>query len=567
MKKVLLLIAAVMLIGIANAGTPVTSNITTSAHWTQAGSPYTLVGVIYVEAGATLRIDPGVVVATYEADDGSLAVCRGAKLFVEGTQDEPVIFTSAEDVATWTGSVVTRGGAMISDGFGGTIDAVTSIDTMGDPKTGVWREACNEWGSIAIMGKALTSGSHYGGLAQTYQDGYGAPIVTNSKLPDGLTKKQMEGLDADLAGDPKVLYGGSDDNDDSGSISYLSIRYAGKQGSDINKELNGLSLGGVGRGTDIHHVEITNNIDDGIEIWGGTVELEYVNIWNVGDDSFDLDQGWRGKASHGLIVQGYSVNASQGSGVGDNAFEHDGAEDSDAQPVTTALISNFTVVGQPVDGDHGTAWRDNARIQYRNCIWMDLGEDLVKLDNVDGDGAQGYGYNGTLSWADTWTTAAGTHSTVNAISPVPPVGSFNHPDTLYTAQDTSGKLAQITNSVFYNNLKSSAYTTATAVGVFDAANNNTTSTVSPIQGLTRGAAVTRGGKIMVPVTSINPCAAGDALTKGAGAFTGCYNWLAGWTAADAYGMTDTSNNDLADFDCDGSVNLTDLSALSADWLM
>jgi hypothetical protein len=545
------------MIGIVNAGTSVTSNITTSAHWTKSGSPYHLVGVIYVEPGATLRIDAGVVVATFVDDDGSLAICRGAKLFVEGTQDEPVIFTSAEDVATWTGSVVTTGGT------GGTVD---SIVTMGDPKTGVWREACNEWGSIAIMGEALISGSHYKGAVQTYQDGYSAPIVTNSKLPDGLTKKQMEGLDADAAGDPKVLYGGADDNDDSGSIHYLSIRYGGKQGSDLNKELNGLSLGGIGRGTCIDHVDIMNNIDDGIEIWGGTVELDYINIWNVGDDSFDLDEGWRGKASHGLIVQGYSIDASQGSGVGDNCLEHDGAEDSDAQPVTTAAISNFTVVGQPVGGDGGTTWRDNCRIQYSNCIWMELGEELVRFDNVDGDGAQGYGYNGTLSWANTWTTAAGTHSTVNAISPVPPVGDFNHPDTLYTAQDTSGKLAEITNSVFYNNAVDGD-DQATAVGVYAPANNNTTSGSMPIQGLTRGTAVTRGGKVMVPVTSINPCAAGDALTQGAGAFTGCYNWLAGWTAADAYGMTDTSNNDLADIDCDGQVNLTDLSQLSADWLM
>jgi hypothetical protein len=79
-----------------------------------------------------------------------------------------------------------------------------------------------------------------------------------------------------------------------------------------------------------------NNVDDGIEIWGGTVNLKYFSIWNIGDDSFDVDQGWRGKAQFGLIVQGYSLDANQGSGVGDNVFETDGAEDSDAQPVTTA---------------------------------------------------------------------------------------------------------------------------------------------------------------------------------------------------------------------------------------
>lgn len=555
MKKLMLLITMICMVlaGAANAGTVVNNNLTSSAHWTQAGAPYHLVGVIYVEPGATLTIDAGVVVASFVDDDGSLAVCRGAKLYIDGTAEEPVIFTSAEDVATWTGSTVTTGGS------NGTVD---SIITMGDSKTGVWREACNEWGSIAIMGEALISGSHYKGASQSYQDGYSASSVTNSKLPDGLAKKQMEGLSGDATGDPKVLYGGADDNDNSGSISFLSVRYGGKLGSNPNKELNGLSLGGVGRATNIDHVEVMNNIDDGIEIWGGTVELDYINIWNVGDDSFDLDEGWRGKARHGLIVQGYSIDANQGSGVGDNCIEHDGAEDSDAQPVTTATISNFTILGQPAGGDGGTTWRDNCRIQYSNCIWMELGEELVRLDNIDGDGAQGYGYNGTLSWADTWATFAATHSLVNAISPVPAVGAFNHPDTLYTAQDTSGMLAEIKNSVFYHNAVDPD-DQATAVGVYDVSNNNVVAVDSPIQFHDRGAPVERGGKTMVPVISINPCAA-EGVT--AGAF-GSVNWLASWTAVDAYGMTDTSQNaSNGDMNIDGQVDLMDFMILSDSWL-
>ena len=80
----------------------------------------------------------------------------------------------------------------------------------------------------------------------------------------------------------------------------------------LGNELNGLSLGAIGRETDIEYVEIMNNVDDGIEIWGGAVNLKYFSVWNVGDDSFDVDQGWRGKAQFGLIVQGYSLDASQG---------------------------------------------------------------------------------------------------------------------------------------------------------------------------------------------------------------------------------------------------------------
>jgi hypothetical protein len=427
------------------------------------------------------------------------------------------------------------------------------------------------------MGDALISASHYGGN----------PVGSNTKTPTGLNEKQMEGLTADFVGDTKVMYGGDNDNDDSGSISYLSLRYGGKV-IGLANELNGLSLGGIGRETDINHVEIMNNVDDGIEIWGGTVCLKYVNIWNIGDDSFDVDEGWRGKAQFGLIVQGYSTDASQGSGVGDNCFEVDGAEDSDAQPVTTASIYNFTVVGQPVAGDGATTWRDNARVQYRNCVFMNIGEELVRFDGDDGDGASGYGYNGTLSWADTWTTDYDYSTTVampNAGSWTP--GAFNDPSVMYQTQ-IDGKLAEISDSVFFANA-SDGGDQATAVGVYNASNNNVTPAYDPmnptvnmpIQAITRGTPVSKGGKTMVPVTFINPCAANDAVTsvntapkdgffvpaQFRGGFSADYNWLAGWTAVAAYGMTDVSMNTVsADLNSNGIVDVEDLAAFCGQWL-
>jgi len=513
-KIVLIALIGMVVSGIAGAKEVlVSNNISTSTTWT-ADNVYNLQKQIYVLPGATLTIEPGTLIQSTTGLGGSLAVCRGAKIYANGTEDAPIIMTSTSD------------------------DLVS------------WHEGCNEWGNLTIMGDALISASHY----------KGEPVGDNTKQPTGLNEKQMEGLVADTEGDPKVMYGGNNDNDDSGSISYLSIRYGGKV-IGLANELNGLSLGGIGSETDIHHIEIMNNVDDGIEIWGGTVNLSYVNIWNIGDDSFDIDEGWRGKAQFGLIVQGYSIDASQGSGVGDNCFETDGAEDSDAQPVTTAAIYNFTVVGQPLDGDGGTAWRDNARVQYRNCIFMDLGEKLVRADGDDGDGANGYGYNGTLSWEDTWTTPAGTHSQVNAGQWT--AGSFNDPEVMYQVQK-DGMLAEITDSVFFRNLHADAYTEADARGVRNEANNNVTAEFSvdapddnmPIQSLTRDSLETKGGKNMLRVLHINPCADNDAiLSVGSapydgfltpapfrGGFSHNYNWLEGWTAVDAYGMTDTSMN-------------------------
>lgn len=592
MKKAALSILLMAVAGTASAiGTIISGDITGNDHWTTAGMPYSLSGAVYVRPGGSLTIDPGVVVATYKVGpgqrEGTLIICRGADLFVNGTQEEPVIFTSAEDVATWTGSVVVTN--LDGDPY------VDEITTLGDPKTGTWRPACLEWGSIAILGEGYISRSHYKNSASTWdEDTDGDPNTpgvtthTNSKCPNAMNKAKMEGTTLDYPGDTRVLYGGSNDDDDSGSIQYLSIRYGGKVIIDTD-ELNGLSLGGIGRSTDISYVEIMNNVDDGIEVWGGTVNLDHISIWNIGDDSLDCDEGWRGSAQKGLIVQGYSQSASQGSGVGDNCFEMDGAEDADAQPVTTAHISQFTVVGQPgtednPGGDYGTAWRDNARVQFDRCIWLDLDDQLVGFDCQDTDGADGYdGDNndatkltsntpadGTMNWDQHWTTS---YNTWKAGVYADPRGcGINFADIYeqWMGTDPDAMLCQITNSVILNDASMNPncfneYNRLDGLGAN--LTGNVQATLLPIVQLDRAPVVTVAAAYdMAPVTFINPLPANDALTLGAGGFQGC-NWLADWTAAYAFGMTDAAalpgNTDI---DCDGEVNLNDLSALSASWL-
>jgi hypothetical protein len=262
------LLLAISMLGAVHAQVAVTSNITTSTTWT-ADNVYSLQQQIYVTNGASLTIEAGTVIASAAGVNGSLAVTRVAQIVVQGTVDRPVIMTSAADVNTW--AILPGGGR--------------------NPKTGTWRAAANEWGNLTLMGRGYISEDATAGNVPT-------PNINNVAVMEGLT-----------SGAGTDLYGGANDDDDSGSISYLSIRYGGLV-AGLNVELNGLALGGIGRATDIHHVEIMNNVDDGIEIWGGTVNLKYFSIWNVGDDSFDVDQGWRGKAQFGLIVQGYSLLAS-----------------------------------------------------------------------------------------------------------------------------------------------------------------------------------------------------------------------------------------------------------------
>ena len=507
----------------------VSSDITTSTTWT-SGNVYNLQGSRYVTNGATLTIQAGTIIASDTG--GSLAITRDARLSCIGTAENPIIFTSTVDYATWN---------------------------AGSPR-GAWRAAANEWGNVTIMGNAYIS--KYGNGA----------VSTNVATPNAANYANMEGLVASGAGDTRTFYGGGNDQDNSGALRFVSLRYGGKV-VGLGNELNGLSLGGVGRDTIIDHVDIMNNVDDGIEIWGGTVDLKYFSIWDIGDDSFDVDQGWRGKAQFGLIVSGYCIpGAASGSGFPDSAVEMDGAEKSDAQPVTTTAFYNMTLIGQPLSGKAATKFRDNARAQFNNSIFMDTGKEVVKNDNTDGEatgGQTGYGYNGTLTFADTWTTAYNVYSTVNP---------FASPASAYTAQ-SSGKLIQYTDSVFFNNTNSAAYTEAAARGVFAAANNNVLAAAgsSPIASITRGASVVSGAVTVQPVTFLDPLARNDAVSSvGAapaggfftvanyrGAFNGTENWLCGWTAASQYGYT-TSNCGVAcpaDLNGDHNVGGSDLGAL------
>ena len=492
---------------LTNAEVKVCDDIATSTTWSK-NNTYNLQGQIYVLPGATLTIEAGTVVASDLG--GSIAVAKGAQIIANGTQEDPIIFTSKADVATWTPDA--------------------THPTGGDPKTGSWREAANEWGNLTIMGNGYV----------------GSCLTGNSASPNANNRSDMEGLIQNPSNPGLTQFGGGNDADDSGSLEYVSIRYGGKVVA-LNNELNGLSLGGIGSATDINHIEIMNNVDDGIEIWGGCVNVKHFSIWNVGDDSMDVDQGWRGRAQFGLIVQGHSLDASQGSGVGDNGFETDGAEFSDHQPVTSTVFWNCTFVGQPQDGDGATAWRDNARVQYRSCVFTDCGERVVRFDNIDGDPCgTGYGHNGTTGWPAVWTTPYNSYSTVNAPG---------NPAAFYKSQ-VDGTLCQMSDSVFYNNGSSSAYTEFNNLGLGSGFNNVVEPTNSPIQSITRGSAIVRGGKIIEPVTHLDPRAQNDALTATEtapndgfftpvnyrGAFDADNNWLCGWTAASAFGMTGTQGS-------------------------
>ncbi|MDW7694004.1 hypothetical protein R9C00_04540 [Flammeovirgaceae bacterium SG7u.111] len=240
----------------------VDANITTDETWV-SGNIYRLAGRIAVEDGATLTIEAGTIIkgeAGTGANSTALIVARGGKLMAEGTANSPIIFTSVADEIL--------PGQIASPNLDPDINGL--------------------WGGLIVLGKA--------------------PISSAKGV-----EQQIEGIPGD---DSNGLYGGTEAADNSGVIKYISVRHGGTNIGEGN-EINGITLGGVGSGTTIEYVEVIGNQDDGIEWFGGTVDVKNAVIWNAGDDAVDTDQDWIGMLYNFAIVAGSDT---------DHAFELDGPE-------------------------------------------------------------------------------------------------------------------------------------------------------------------------------------------------------------------------------------------------
>lgn len=234
----------------------VTENISSDETWT-SDVIYRLGGRISVLDGATLTIEPGTVIKG-EAGSGpnatGLLIARGGKIDAVGTASKPIIFTSVADEIT---PEAVANGNIASPNLEPTINGL--------------------WGGVIVLGKASISASNNSG---------------------DVSEIQIEGIPTS---DQNGLYGGSDDQDNSGTMKYISIRHGGAN-IGAGNEINGLSLGGVGTGTTIEHIEVVANQDDGIEWFGGTVSVSNVVTWNVGDDGIDTDQSWAGTLDNFFVI-------------------------------------------------------------------------------------------------------------------------------------------------------------------------------------------------------------------------------------------------------------------------
>ncbi|MBP8822453.1 MAG: hypothetical protein KBH07_02270 [Flavobacteriales bacterium] len=157
----------------------------------------------------------------------------------------------------------------------------------------------------------------------------------------GRATNNQPGGEALIEGGPEAWYGGTNDADNSGVLRYVRIEFPGIA-LQPNQEINGLTLGSVGHGTTIDHLQVSHCGDDSYEMFGGTVNLKHIAAFRGWDDDFDTDNGYRGMVQFGMSLRDPAIADQSGS----NGFESDNdASGSSAAPYTMPIFSNITFFG------------------------------------------------------------------------------------------------------------------------------------------------------------------------------------------------------------------------------
>lgn len=322
MKKFTLSLFSILVSLMAVSQTVVTitdADLTNSTTWTN-DKIYLLDGFVYLEEG-TLTIEAGTVIKgkaepTSNDNASALIITRGARIEAIGSPTAPVIFTAE-------------------------FDDVSDPADLDETDRGLW-------GGLILLG--------YGKLA----------FETETSAVEGIPE-----------GEDRAIYGGTNDDDDSGILQYVSVRHGGAELSP-GSEINGVTFGGVGRSTIVEHVEVIANDDDGFEWFGGTVECKWlVSAFNK-DDGFDYDYGWRGKGQFWFVIQATDE--------ADNAGEHDGAKPDDATPFSKPVIYNATYIGSGIGATTKNStclhFRDAAAGTYANSIFSEFANEALEIEDL-----------------------------------------------------------------------------------------------------------------------------------------------------------------------------------------
>ena len=215
------------------------------------------------------------------------------------------------------------------------------------------------------------------GVAPTTRGLWGG-LVINGNAPINDCPEGAEGGTVECTKEGEAnsgLFGGADPGDTSGVLNYVVVKYAGSN-VDPENQLNGIAFQGVGSGTEVNFIQVHNNLDDGIEFFGGTADAKYVVLSGNADDSLDWTDGWQGRLQFVHIVQGEDS--------ADNGIEADNREgDENAEPRSNPSIANMTILGNV--GERGIRLRRGTGAD----IWNTVVSDNATCIDVDGDTSVG----------------------------------------------------------------------------------------------------------------------------------------------------------------------------------
>lgn len=318
-----------------------------------ADDVHVLDGFVVVGDGATLTIEAGAIVlgatdivngivTTREAENGvALIVAQGSKIIAEGTGTNPIIFSYAGDPnADPDATGASSANPILDRGF---------------------------WGGVILLGNATINSN-----GQDGDQGGSGSIGLIEGVPDIVPSQY------------RTYGGGSDDVDSSGSLRYVSIRHTGAVLGAAD-EIQGLTCGGVGNGTVLEYIEVFASNDDGVEFFGGTVNVKYLVVAGKRDDGLDTDQGYNGSMQFVLVYDVVNPEGEVGRGG-----EHDGGDGAEiAKPFSRPTIANATMIGIGGDVDpdsltndenDGVRIRDNSGVSYVNSIFTEYNGTAFRID-------------------------------------------------------------------------------------------------------------------------------------------------------------------------------------------
>ncbi|MFL0803197.1 MAG: serine/threonine protein kinase [Agarilytica sp.] len=273
----------------------------------------TSAGIVEGGDGTLVRIDAGATLA-FQTSEDYVVVNRGSQIFAEGEEGAPITITSVSD----------------------------AVDGSVDP------EDVQEWGGMIINGFGVTNKCSYTGTR-------GIDLVLADECHVAAEGK---------SGAAQTFYGGNNDEDSSGVLNYFIVKHTGAEVADGN-ELNGISFGGVGSGTEVSYVQAYSTFDDGLEFFGGAVDVDHYIALYVRDDSIDIDEGYRGTIDYALVIQSETD--------GNRCMESDG-------------IGSYSGFSDQADIDDLIARGLNSEATIRNVTCIVSATSLVADDATNGSG-------------------------------------------------------------------------------------------------------------------------------------------------------------------------------------